>query len=92
MPGTQGKKGEGSKFQGGLRLVGPPCIPSPRGMLSRDCGLLLDTRNTVGVSGNVFESLPARAGRSSALLESSLNLASSSCVLGSSDTGNIMEH
>ena len=29
-------------------------------MLSRDSGLSHDTRNTLGISGNVFESLPAQ--------------------------------
>ena len=38
----------------------PLNIPSPRGMLSRDSCLLLDTRNSMGTSGNVLESLPAR--------------------------------
>ena len=35
-------------------------IPSPRGTLSRDSGLPLDTRNILGKSGNVCESLPPR--------------------------------
>ena len=38
----------------------PSRIPSPRGMLSRDFGLPHHTRNSMGTSGNVFESLPAR--------------------------------
>ena len=33
----------------------PLNIPSPRAMLSRDSGLPLDTRNSMGISGNVFE-------------------------------------
>ena len=45
----------------------PLIIPSPRGMPSRDSGLQLATRNTVGTSGNVIESLPAREGPSSTL-------------------------
>ena len=47
----------------------PLNIPSPKGVLSRDSGLPLDTRNTMGTSGNVFESLPARDGPSSGLFE-----------------------
>ena len=57
----------------------PLNISSPRGVLSRDSGLPLDTRNSMGTSGNVFESLPAREGPSSALFENSKNLASYSC-------------
>ena len=69
----------------------PLNIPSPKSMLHRDSGLPLDTRNTVGTSGNVSESLPpAREGPSSALFENSLNLASSSCGLGPGNTGNII--
>ena len=45
----------------------PLNIPSSRGMLSLDPGLPLDTRNSMGISGNVFESLLAREGPSSAL-------------------------
>ena len=63
--------------------------PSPRGMLSRDSGLPLDTRCT---TRNVFESQPAREGLSSVLFENSRNLASSSCGLESGTAGNIMEH
>ena len=70
----------------------PLNIPSPKGMLSRDSGLSLDTRNSMGTSGNVLEHLPAQEGPSCALFEDSKNLASSSCGLGSSNTGNIMEH
>ena len=46
----------------------------------------------LGASGNVFESLLAREGPSSALCGNSLNLASSSCGMGSGTTGNMMEH
>ena len=70
----------------------PLIFPSPRGMLSRDSGLPHDARNTMGTSGNVFDSPPAREGPSSALLENSRNLASSSCGLGPGNTGNRMEH
>ena len=46
----------------------------------------------MGIPGNVFESLPAREGPSSAFFENSRNLASSSCGLGPGNTGHIMEH
>ena len=46
-------------------------------MPCRDSGLLQDTRNIVGTSGNVFERLLAREGQTSALSENSKNLASS---------------
>ena len=39
-----------------------------------------------------MKALPAREGPSSALFEHSRNLASSSCGLGSGDTGNTLEH
>ena len=67
----------------------PVNIPSPRVVISRDSGLPLDTRNSMGTSGNVFESRPARKGPSTAFFESSKNLESSSCGLGS---GNTLEH
>ena len=76
----------------------PLNIPSPSGMLSRDSGLPRDTRNTVGTSRNVVESLLAREGPSSSIFEkqilseNSRNLASSLCGLGSGNTGNAMEH
>ena len=66
----------------------PSDIPS-RGMLCRDHRLPLDTLNIVGASGNVFDSLPAREGPSSALFEHSRNFASSSCGLGSGNLWNI---
>ena len=67
-------------------------IPSPRGMISSDSCLPHDTRDSLGTSGNVFESLPARDGSSSAFFESPKNLASSSCGLRQGNTGNIMIH
>ena len=67
----------------------PMNIPSPRGVLGRDSRFPLDAENSMGNSQNIFESLPAREGPSSALFENSKNLASSSCGLGS---GNTMEH
>ena len=66
----------------------PLIIPSPRTMRSRDSGLPLDTRNSLGSSGNVFERLPARKGLH-VFFDNSKNLASSSCELGS---GNTVEH
>ena len=48
-------------------------------MISRDSFLPHDTRNSMGTSGNVFESQPARDGPSSAFFEHPKNLASSSC-------------
>ena len=72
-------------------LSQPSTAPSPRGTLCRDSGLPFDTRNSMGTSGNVFESLPARNGPSSALFENSRNLASSSCGLGPGTAGNVVE-
>ena len=51
----------------------------PRGMLSRDSGLPHNTRNTLGISGNVFESLPAQERVSPSLPSDPKNLASSHC-------------
>ena len=45
----------------------------------------------MGTSGTVFESLLAREGPFSAFFENLQNLASSSCGLGSGNTGNIIE-
>ena len=57
---------------------------------------ILDCRTMHGMvwvhQETFFESQPAREGSSSALFESSWNLASSSCGLGQGNTGNIMEH
>ena len=57
----------------------PVIVPTSRGMLSRDSGLPPTTRDTLGTAGNVFESVPAREGSSSAVFESSRDLATSSC-------------
>ena len=57
-------------------------------MPCRDSGLPLDTRNTTGTSGNVFQRLPAREGLRSALFEDSKSLASSSHELRPDITGN----
>ena len=70
---------ETASSSGALHVpIQPLTIPSPRGMPSRDSGLPHDTQNIMGTSGNVFESLPAREGPSSALFENSRNLAPSS--------------
>ena len=78
-------------FSSGLSHV--PCqlmsIPSPRGMISRDSCLQLDTRNSMGSAGNVCENLPARDGPSSAIVNPK-NLASSSCGSRPGNAGNIL--
>ena len=58
---------------------------------SRDSGLLRDTRNELGIRGNVFEGIPAGEVDSSEFFEDSRNLASSSQRLGNDSTGNVME-
>ena len=50
----------------------------PRTMPCRDSGLLHDTRNIMGTSGNVFERPPVQEGLSSTIFTNSKNLASSS--------------
>ena len=72
-------------------LSQPSTVPIPRTMPCRDSGLPHETRNSMGTSGNVLESLPAREGPSSALFDNSLNLASSFCGLGQATTVNIMK-
>ena len=57
-------------------------------MPCRDSELLHDTRNIVGTSGNVFERLLAREGRTSTIFDDSKNLASSSLKLGPDAEGN----
>ena len=84
---------ESGSSSGATRVPNQPkTIPSPRGMPCRDPELPLDTRNTMGTSGNFLESLLAREGPSSALFEKSWNLAPFSCQQGRATTGNIMEH
>ena len=58
-------------------------------MLSLDSGVPLDTRKSMGTSGNVFGSPLARELPPSAFFENSKNFASSSCGQGS---GNTLEH
>ena len=60
----------------------PLPIPSARTAYCRDSGLPHDPRNTMGTSGNGFESPPAREGPSAAFFANPKNLASSSCGLG----------
>ena len=69
----------------------PMSIPSPRGMTSRDSCLQPATRNSLGTSGHVFESVLVRCEPTSALFENSKNLASSSCRLTPIETGKIAE-
>ena len=68
----------------------PWTLPSAREVLSRDSGLPPKSRNTIGASGNIFESLPPREGPSSAIFENSKNLAASSCGLRPETTGKAM--
>ena len=49
-------------------------IPSPRTTPRCDSGLLHDTRNFTGASGNVFERPPAQEGRPSTFFNNSMNL------------------
>ena len=56
-----------------------PETASSRGMLSRDSGLPHHTRNSMGISGNVFENLPAQDRMSPSLLSDPNNFASSYC-------------
>ena len=60
----------------------PMSIPIPRGMISRDSCLQLDTLNSLGISVHVFEGLLAPGEPSSAFFENSKNLASSSADSG----------
>ena len=57
-------------------------------MPCRDSGLPNDTRNIMGISGNVFERLLAREGRTSTLFNNSKNLATSSQELRPDNEGN----
>ena len=66
----------------------PSTIPSLRTRRCRDSALPHDTLNIVGISGNVFEQLPAREGRASTLFNNSKNLASYSRELRPDTAGN----
>ena len=68
----------------------PLTLPSAREVLSRDSGLPPKYRNTIGTSGNVFESLLVGEGSSSAVFANSRNLAASSCGLRPETTGKAM--
>ena len=57
-------------------------------MPCRDSELPHQTRNFVGTSGNVFERLPAREGRTSTIFDDSKNFACSSLKLGPDAEGN----
>ena len=61
-------------------------------MNSRDCCLPLNTRNSMGTSGKVFEDQPAPEGSSPSFFMDPKNVASSSCKLRSGNTRNIMRH
>ena len=69
---------ESASSSGATHVPSQPCtIPSPKTMPCRGSGLPHDTRNIVGSSGDVFERLPAREGRTSTFFNNSKNLASS---------------
>ena len=53
-------------------------VPSSRTVPGRDSGLPRNTRNIMGISGNVYERLPAQEGPPQDIFENSENLASSS--------------
>ena len=59
----------------------PLTIPSRSEKPSREPAMPNDTRNAMGISGNVFESLPAREGQFSPRFENSRNLALSPCEM-----------
>ena len=61
-------------------------------MLCRDSGLPLNTRNSMGTSGNVFEDLPAPEGSSPLFFKIPRNLTSSPFELRSGNTGSTMRH
>ena len=69
----------------------PSRMSSLGGMISRDFCLPHNTQNSMGTIGNVFEDLPVQEGPSSGF-ENTRNLASSSCLLRPSNTGNALKH
>ena len=69
----------------------PMSTPSPRVMLSRDSCLQLDTRNSFGTSGNVFEDPPALTGPPTAFFGNSRSHASAQCELVSLNTGRLAD-
>ena len=59
----------------------PFTVPSRSEKPSRELAMPNDTRNAMGTSGNVFESLPAREGQSLPRFENSRNLTLSPCEM-----------
>ena len=73
---------EGSSSSGASHvLTRPLTIPTRSEKPSREPTMPNDTRNAMGISGNVFESLPAREGQSLPRFENSRNLAWSFCEM-----------
>ena len=68
---------QGAALERPTYLIEASVIPSPRTMPRCDSGLLHDTRNFTGTSGNVFERPLAQEGRPSTFCNNSMNLASS---------------
>ena len=69
----------------------PMSIPSPRGMISRDTCLQPDTRNSFGISGNVFKDLPAPSEPPAAFVGNSRISASAQCEPMSLNTGRLAD-
>ena len=69
----------------------PMSTPSAPGMLSRDSCQQLDTRNSFGTSGNVFEDPPALTGPPAAFFGNSRSHASARCELVSLNTGRLAD-
>ena len=69
----------------------PVGIPSLRGMSSLDSCLQPDTRNSFGISGNVFEDLPAPGEPPAALFGNSRSSASAQCEPVSLNKGRFAE-
>ena len=67
-------------------------IPIPGGMISRDSGLLHNTRNSMGTSGNFLEDLLAPEGPSPSFFKIPRNFTPSLCELMSGSTGSTMRH
>ena len=69
--------------------MSPPSPPSLRTMLGRDSCLQPDTRNSFGISGNVFEDLPAPSEPHAAFCGHSRSSGSALCELESLKTGRL---
>ena len=65
--------------------------PSPCGLISRDSGLQLDTRNSFGISGNVFEDLLAPSEPPAAFFVNWTSSASAHCEPVSLNTGRLAD-